>query len=273
MNVQKKAYDRLTNKVIFLTPITPNEYFEVIKRVSKKKSAGIDDIPGTLLKDVAVFIREPLTDIANASFSQGCFPKILKHALIIPMLKKGDRTDIGNYRQISLLSVFSKFLETAFCTRIVSFLENNNLLNPYQHGFTKKRSTTTAVTNFICEVHEALDTNTNAVGIFYDYSKAFDTICHNILLEKLEAMGISGNANNWIKSYLEDRIQTVALRGPNGTTFSEPTTTNVGLPQGSTISPILFTLFTADLSTFANAGSLTLYADDTTQLITCTRTS
>jgi hypothetical protein len=264
----KKTYGRVTNKVIFLAPIAPKEYFEIINKVSKKKSAGIDEIPGTLLKDIAVYIREPLTDIANATFSQGCFPKNLKHALIIPMFKKGDRTKLENYRQISLLSVFSKFLETAFCTRIVGFLEKNNLLNPRQHGFTKKRSTTTAVTNFICEVHEALDNKNNAIGIFYDYSKAFDTINHRILLEKLESMGIAGNAKNWIKTYLQDRTQTVALRGPSGTALSEETKMNVGLPQGSTISPTLFTLFTADLATHANVGSLTLYADDTTQLIT-----
>lgn len=267
-NNEKKIYSRKTDKVIFLSPLTPREYYEIMKKVKKKKSSGSDEVPGTLMQDIDSFVMEPLLDIANATFIQGSFPQKLKHALTIPMLKKGDRTKLENYRQISLLSIFSKFLEIAFCSRLVSFLEKNSLLNPRQHGFTKKRSTMTAITEFICEVHEAMDKKNNAVGIFYDYSKAFDTINHRILLEKLEAMGIAGNANTWIKTYLQDRTQTVALRGPNGTTLSEKTTTNVGLPQGSTISPILFTLFTADLTTHANVGSLTLYADDTTQLIT-----
>ena len=209
---------------------------------------GKTELPDTLMQDIDAFVMEPLLDIANASFTQGSFPTNLKHALVIPMFKKGDRTKLENYRQISLLSIFSKFLEIALCSRLVSFLEKNNLLNSRQHGFTRKRSTTTAITTFVCEVHEAIDKKMNAVGIFYDYSKAFDTISHRILLEKLEAMGIAGNAKTWIETYLLDRTQTVALHGPNGSSRSEETTTNVGLPQGSTISPILFTLFTADLA-------------------------
>jgi hypothetical protein len=153
------------------------------------------------------------------------------------------------------------------CVRLLAFLRKYNLQNECQHGFTQYKSTTTAISGFVNEVLETLDCGEEALGIYYDYSKAFDTINHAFLKEKLRKLGIAGVANEWISSFLLDRKQVIGIRGANDTYYSKETTINVGLPQGSTLSPLLFILYTNDLPEQLGMGKLTLFADDTTHLI------
>jgi retron-type reverse transcriptase len=185
----------------------------------------------------------------------------------MPCLKSGDKTDVNNYRPIAILSVFSKIFELAMCNRLISFVTKYNILNDSQYGFIKGRSTISAIGDFVTKVLNALDNRERVMGIFYDFSKAFDTVNHRTLLEKLRQMGISGLANDWIASFIKDRRQVVKITDDKGSSLSEETTLNVGVPQGATLSPLLFILFTNDIPDCLNTGSLTLYADDTTHFI------
>ena len=202
------------------------------------------------------------------SFQTGCFPDILKIAKLIPLFKSGDSVNIGNYRPLAILSVFSKIFEEAFCSRMVNFLMKFSKLNMCQHGFMKGKSTSTAIAGFVTQVVEALDTNENVFGVFYDFSKAFDSVNHEKLLMKLNALGISGVASDWIRSFLLNRKQVVEIINNEGIHHSSTEITNIGVPQGSIIAPYLFIIYTNDISEYVDRGSLLLYADDTTHLLT-----
>lgn len=211
---------------------------------------------------------EPITYVINSSFTQGCFPNALKKSIVTPLYKTGDRTNVSNYRPIAQLSVFSKIFEKAFCERIIKYVEKYKILNDRQHGFIQGKSTQTALVGYINEVMEALENKKSIMGIYYDYSKCFDSVNKEILLHKLGLLGISGVANNWIRSYLTNRTQIVRLTHNGQKYLSDEAILNIGLPQGANLSPLLFILFTNDLPSFVKVGKLTLYADDTTHLVT-----
>lgn len=255
------------NKIIFLRPMMAKEFFEILDKVGNKTTRGIDDIPGKALKAAGFYIIEPLLHIINTSLEMGIFPNALKLAKVVPVFKKSDPHLITNYRPISILSSFSRFFETAMKTRIENFLIENDILNNCQHGFVKGKSTITAITDLVNNIVEARDKGIAAVGIFYDFSMAFDTISHSRLLEKLAGMGIAGIANKWIASFLSGRKQVVQLTHKRQTYQSQEKTVNIGIPQGSVISPLLFILYTNDLPSHFENGSLTLFADDTTHFI------
>jgi hypothetical protein len=262
-----KYHDCRMTSTIFLYPISRRELYEICDKALRKFSAGYDEVPASILKPVITFIAEPLIFMINRSFEQGVFPEELKKSIIIPCFKQGDTQKINNYRPVALLSVFSKIFELAMCNRLVGFLNKNNLLNDSQHGFIKGRSTVTAIANFVSKILHALENRENNVGIFYDFSKAFDTVNHTMLLQKLDQLGIAGVANKWIESFIKNRRQIVKITSEWGTCNSKENIINVGVPQGATISPILFILYTNDIAKCLAAGSLTLYADDTSHFI------
>jgi len=148
-------------------------------------------------------------DIFNASLETGTFLEQLKIAKVIPIHKKGNTRNINNYRPIALLSVFSKLLEKLVYNRIITFIEKNGIITEAQRGFRSKRSTETALLDFIKNVQLAIDNKMNPVGIFLDLSKAYDVLDHKILLDKLNTYGIRGITNKWMESYLTNRKQFV----------------------------------------------------------------
>jgi hypothetical protein len=269
IDIQPTTSTKITEKTIFLSPIRAKEFLEIVDNVCKKMSAGYDEIPCAIIRSVAIYIVEPLTDIINESFSQGSFPTALKKSIVKPIYKKGEKTQMKNYRPISLQSGFSKILEKAMGNRMMSFLKCNNLIDECQHGFTAGKSTQTALAKFMHEVIISIEEKNDSVGIFYDYSKAFDSVNHAKLLAKLENYGIRGNALSWIRSYLKDRKQVVSIKdNTNKSCYSREITINIGVPQGGTIAPLLYLLFINDLKQNVPTGSLTVFADDTTQHVT-----
>lgn len=258
----------LTEKTIFLSPITGKEFLDITEEVCKKMSYGYDEIPCAIIRRVSIYILAPLVNIINATFEQGLFPTALKRSVIKPIHKKGNRTEMRNYRPISIQSGFSKIIEKAMYRRLTSFLSKHKLINDCQHGFREGKSTQTALASFVHEVTKAMDNKKESIGIFYDYSKAFDSVNHEILLKKLPNYGIRGNALAWIRSYLKDRKQLVGIKDRNNALhYSNEITVNIAVPQGGTIAPLLFILFVNDLHQNITLGKMTVYADDTTQHI------
>lgn len=256
-------------KSIYFAEVTENELISMSKEFKNKNSAGEDKIPLSLLKKCITVFVKPLTDIINASIYQGKFPEQLKHSLVMPLHKKGEKDKIENYRPISLLSSFSKFFEKAIYNRIINFFQSCKLFNSFQHGFLANKSIETAVFSFTEEVLDALERGELACGLFLDLSKAFDSLNHNLLLDKLYRYGVRGVALAWLRSYLHGRSQRVILAGNSVQTFSDRIYTSMGIPQGSILGPLLFIIYLNDIPTAINSENFMMsYADDNSVLVT-----
>ena len=226
--------------------------------MKNKQSAGHDDISNFILKGVISSIADPLEYIFNKSILSGVFPEQMKIAKVIPLFKKGDKLDPSNYRPISLLSTLSKILEKIIFKRTINFFNKHTVFTNSQFGFRQKHSTIHALLNFIDKVAHAIDNHSHLIGIFLDFSKAFDTINHNILLHKLSHYGIRGKALEWFRNYLSSRKQYVSLNDHNSTLKD----IKCGVPQGSLLGPLLFIVYINDFCRSSNVLSFILFADD-----------
>lgn len=265
--IPKRKYKNSANinpKTIFLFPFINEELFSLINnRLKPKNSSGYDDISASVMKKGLKQIVEPLTYLVNLSFSNGSFPSKLKVNKIIPIHKKGDTEDMGNYRPIALTPVFSKIFEYCFLERLLKFLDKHSILNDNQFGFRRKRSTNDAVYAFLKSIVEFIESGDCPTGIFCDLSKAFDCVSHDLILIKLERIGIRGKALKWVRDYLKNRSQFVSINPFDG---NSPLINNeIGVPQGSILGPVLFILFVNDF--FELNHNLFLYADDASAIV------
>ena len=203
-----------------------------------------------------------LADLFNLSFSSGSFPSILKTAKVVPVFKKGSKSDCCNYRPISLLYNVGKILEKLMYKRVYNFLTENNIIYDLQFGFRQKFSASHALINLTENIRQALDEGYIGCGIFVGLPKAFETVDHEILLSKLDYYGIRGISNNWVKSYLSNRKQFVSINGYD----SGLAQINCGVPQGSVLGPLLFLLYINDLNQAIKFCKVHHFADDTNLL-------
>src|ERR1700733_12446075 len=259
-----KFLDNHNPKTMFLKPATPEEISDIILNLKDTTPYDYNELPIDIIKKISMNIVEPLTHLFNQSFLSGIFPKDMKQALISPIYKAGDCYDVANYRPISKLSCYSKMLEKAMHNRLLAFLENDNLLYNKQFGFRKNHSTIYAVMEVIDKITEAIDNRQFTIGVFLDLSKAFDTIRHDILINKLEYYGVRGIPLDWFKSYLSNRTQQVRI----GTTLSTIVSILCGVPQGSILGPLLFLVYINDITKCSTKLLMYLFADDTTVFIT-----
>src|SRR5260221_677851 len=183
----------------------------------------------------------------------------MKMAKVVPIYKDNVKHFTKNYRPISLLSNFDKLLENILYKRLINFLNKYELLYKYQFGFRTSHSTSLALIDVIDNVYEELDAGNHVVGVFLDLKKAFDTVQHNILIEKLENYGIRGVASKWITSYLKDRNQYVMVDNVKSSIKS----IGCGVPQGSILGPLLFLIYVNDMWRAVPGSSIKLFADDT----------
>lgn len=252
---------------MFLSPVTPIEVAEIIRTVARKDARGFDDVPCSILLHVVDLISEPLSKLINLSFMEGIFPDLLKQAVLIPIHKRGDVKLLSNYRAISLLCPFSKVYETAYSINLNAHLITNQLISKHQYAFQKGLSTQDALMSICKFILNNLDSKNKTACIYFDLSRAFDTVNHQLLLQKMQSLGIRGPPLDWMSSYLSNRLQKVHLKISGTLHTSNYTHLTVGIPQGSTLGPILFLMFVNDMESLminSNNQLLSMFADDTT---------
>ena len=245
---------------IELDPCSAIEIKEIINSFKNKSTA---DTSMQALKHVSSEIIPILVHTINASLTQGIFPSDLKCAKVIPLYKGGSKVDISNYRPISLLPIFSKIYERIMHTRIYNFLNSKNDIYSGQYGFRKGHSCEHAIISAQNTILHALDKKQIAILLLIDFSKAFDMVDHTILLDKLNHYGIRNNALQWMRSYLDNRVQYTC----NGKHKSSTQVVKYGVPQGSILGPLLFIIYVNDIPEISNIAKFVMYADDANIII------
>ena len=240
--------------------VTEDVLRQKILKANPSKAAGPDGVHMSILQSLHGFICKPLAAIFNKSLETGVVPRDWRDAHVTPIFKKGVKSDPGNYRPVSLTSICCKLMESCIKDAIVEHVEKNNLLRNTQHGFSKGRSCTTNLLDFMEKVTDYVDKGFPVDIIYLDFAKAFDKVPHLRLAEKLKAIGIEGHILEWIKSWLSDRRQKVRVYGSE----SQWEQVLSGVPQGSVLGPILFIIYNDDIDCAAiSPVFINKFADDT----------
>ena len=248
----------------YIAPVTEKEVVALIASLKPSKTPDVYGMSPYLLRRVGDLVAVPLTHHINNAFLTGEYPDELKIARVIPIHKSGDNNSPNNYRPISIMPTFSKVFEKALQIRLMNYLEEKNLIASEQHGFRSKRSTATAITKMVELIVEAFDRGEECCIVCCDLSKAFDTVNHEILLMKLDSIGVRGVANQIFKSYLQNRKQLVDL----GVEKSQIGSVSSGVAQGSVLAALLFLVFINDLPPNITHANVSVYADDTSLMTT-----
>ena len=272
---------RRVSSSMFFSPVTSMEVYNIINLLNPNKSCGPDRVDVKYLKSAAVVIAPVLALLCNACLTLGVFffclkiskvipiyikklfPYIFPYQKVIPIYKAGDKTNVTNYRPISLLSCFSKILEKLVYTRTIDFLNHENVLLSTQYGFKRNYSTFHAIIDILSTCYDNIEKKLYSGLVLLDLAKAFDTVDHYILFQKLDHYGLRGIVNDFFKSFLKDRSQFVSINNSH----SSLSTINIGVAQGSTLSPLLFLLYINDISNSIDSTPR-LFADDTCLLVT-----
>ena len=220
---------------IFMTPVIETEVSSIIKNL-KNSAAGWDELSPKQMKTVAFYNIKPLVYLCNISLPKGIFPQELKSANVIPLYKSGNQMIVNNYRPVSVLPVFSKIHEKVVYKRLHGYIVLHNILYENQFGFREKHSSYMALITRIDHLSEALERGEAVIGLLLDFSKAFHTVDHEILLVKLHHYGIRGVMLDWLRDYLSNRTQCVVHNDAS----SELMPVKCGLPHGSILGPLLF---------------------------------
>lgn len=245
-----------TNDFLSSIKFKDDQVLKVLKRLDHFKGAGTDGLPSVFAAKCASALAHPLCLIYNKSLSTGVFPSIWKVALVVPLLKNGDVELVKNYRPISILPVLAKTFEQLIYPYLSWHLKA--LINLHQHGFVKAKSTATNLVSFINDVSQILDKRSSVDAVYTDFSKAFDRVNHQILVNKLSAHGIAGSLLSWCESYLTCRYSRVVANGYS----SELYQCKSGVPQGSHLGPLFFNVFINDINSCFYHSEFYLYADD-----------
>ena len=254
----KQFLSNPSSSSIFLSSITSAEIIDIINKLDSRKS---NNISPKLLKALSSSFSNALSYLFNSCMLSGIFPDELKIAKVIPLYKSGSSNLVFNYRPISILPTLSKIFEKLIHSRIYQFLEENQVIYNCQFGFRQSHSTIHAVQTTITSVVSPLNDSRQSMGIFVDFSKAFDTIKHEILLSKLNHYRIRGIALELICDYLSNRKQFFFY---DNDCYSILSDISIGVPQGSVLGPLLFIIYVNDIiSCMDDSSNIILFADDT----------
>ena len=266
LNLSKKNKSDISELKIFsksimqsftLHEITESEVSFAISDVKSNSAPGIDGISPKFVKMARVVLTPILTKLYNKCLQQECFPDEFKVDQVIPIPKTLTLKELGEFRPISLLNLFSKFFEKVLRTKIMDFIDKYNILSPERFGFTANSSTELAITTIYDQFLDNLDKNQYTCARFLDVKKAFDSLDHKILLKKLDHYGSRGKIWNLLKSYTKNRKICTKVEQKASKYFK----VTHGIPQGSVLGPLLFLLFINDLPQ-ASKFNATLFADD-----------
>ena len=236
---------------------------DIHRLIGSARTCRLDPIPTWIIKKYVDDLAPFIIAMVNSSLSTGYFPIRMKHAIVVPVLKKHnlDVTDLGNYRPVSNLSFISKLLERCVYERITGYLRENGLMPAKQSAYRPGHSTETALLDVLSDACAAADAGQVTLLGLLDLSSAFDTIDHQILFERLQfTYGLSGNALRWMISYITGRTQAIFYNGMMSTT----TTVTTGIPQGSVLGPLNFLLYAEEVLEIIEAHGFKVhaYADD-----------
>lgn len=238
------------------------EVLKILLGIGRKKATGLDSLPARFISDGSRQIAWPLTHIINLSIHLSKVPREFKLARIVPLHKKNCKTEVGNYRPVSILPVISKVLERVVYNQFETYLSDHSLLYQFQSGFRAGYSTDSCLIHLTDYIRLQVDGGKYAGMVLLDLQKAFDTVNHDILLMKLDALGLDDRAVAWFRSYLAERNQRVYING----TLSSQRGIECGVPQGSILGPLLFLAYVNDMERAVNCRLL-LYADDSALLV------
>ncbi len=243
-------------------PVTFSHLSDIVKQL-RPTNCPLDSIPARLVKDVFDTVGPSVVSLVNTSLSSGCVPAVFKHAIVQPLLKKNnlDASILSNFRPISKLPFLSKILERVVFNQLKSFLDEFSIFEKFQSGFKPRHSTETALLRVSNDLLLAVDSGNSAVLVLLDLTSAFDMVSHSILLSRLEeCVGIKGIALKWFQSYLTDRSFSVHL----GEFSSSAAPLSCGVPQGSILGPMLFSLYMLPLGDIFRKHNISFhfYADD-----------
>jgi hypothetical protein len=250
---------REIRKSMYIDYADENKIIDIIKELKNTKATGIDKIQTEHIKQTKENTAKVVCKLINAMIDKEIWPEMLKIQIIRPVYKKGNKIDTNNYRPIALLSIIDKIIEKFFADKIRNFLEKQQILSKVQFGYTKNKSTT----DLLIKINEVIATALNEgkyVGVvLIDLQKAFDTFDQKILLKKCANMGLRGKIYNLIKSYLNNRKTMVQIKENN----SNLNNANYGVPQGSVLGPLLYLIYTNDITDNLTKTMTYLFADDT----------
>ena len=236
------------------------EETDILNYVSSlnQSKATFDEMPLNLIKIAVPYLVKPLTHIVNISLRTGSVPSLCKKARVTPVHKFGDRDDPNNYRPISIIPFIGKLIEYFVCEQLTDYMEENRLFTRHQYGFRKNHSTTYLMFDLMDEIYQSKSKSYKPGIIFLDIKKAFDTVNHDILIQKLSYYGIGGTVLKWFKNFLVNRHQCTKINGKISS-FLEILS---GVPQGSILGPILFSIYINDIAYACNLSKPYLFADD-----------
>ena len=233
----------------------------LLARLDASKATGPDEIPARVLKECAAVLASPVTRLFVTIFTSGVQPGSWKLARVIPVHKRGSKSQTRNFRPVSLLPILSKVFESIVNTQLVNYLDHHRLLSENQYGFRKRLGTSDLLTALHHEWVDTVGSGGYVRVLAVDIAGAFDRVSHPGLLHKMTSFGVSGLLHSWLQSYLSDRSIKVAVGGRSSSSFP----ISSGVPQGSILGPTLFLLYINDLEQQLDpAVSIAVYADDTT---------
>lgn len=255
-----EIYKTTQKSSIYLSTVSKNDITLSISKLKNNCSPGPDGITSKLIKALHSQLTSPLLHLIKLVFTKGKLPRQWKESIITPVYKSGKQNQLTNYRPISIINNFAKVFEYCLREKLLNYFDMNGVLTENQFGFRKNLSTENAVLKLSEQIIQNLDNSRKCLAVFLDLAKAFDTVSHRILIDKLYDSGIRGPALEVIRNYIQNRTQRVKIQN----TLSDSAVVTVGVPQGTVLGPLLFLIYLNDMSQIKNFhGRIISYADDT----------
>lgn len=241
-------------------PVTPSEIGDIISGLNNSNAFDVYGMSNNIIKIHRDALTEPMSRLITTSIANGEFPLELKTAIVKPLHKSGDKTNVNNYRPIAIAPILSKVFEAVFLSRWQKHLTKNNILNESQFGFVEKSNTEIALVHLMSDIYSNIESGKFTAALFIDISKAFDCVDHKIFVDKLKSLDLPRNYLNLLSSYCLDRFQLVDINGQR----SRKLRVTAGVFQGSVFGPKAFSFYINEVFKLNLRGKLYLYANDTT---------